>query len=195
MPTVKSLLLGDTGVGKTCLAQRFVNGDFTIDTVSTIGASSLNKTITNSQSQPVTFHIWDTAGQERYRSLTPMYFNGAGVAFLVFDITNRASFECLRQFHTLIKQRAPENIVLVLVGNKIDMESARAVQSTDAEDYAREIGAAFYLETSAKDGTNVDGIFRQTADISSLQFEPDVASFAVNLDPRGPPSPEKKSCC
>ena len=195
MPTIKSLLLGDTGVGKTCIAQRFVSDKFTIDTGSTIGASSLNKTIDNTQNHPVTFHIWDTAGQERYRSLTPMYFNGAGVAFLVFDITNRASFECLRQFHALVKQRAPENIILVLVGNKVDMESNRVVETADAEAYAREIGAAFYIETSAKDGTNVNDLFQQTADLSNLPFEPDVASFAVNLDPRGPPPQEKKSCC
>ena len=194
MSSVKALLLGDTGVGKTCISSRFVDENYSSEPKPTIGAASLSRTIEVCD-RTVTFNIWDTAGQERYRGLAPMYFNGAGVAFLVFDITQRSTFACLDQFYTLLKQRAPENIVTVVVGNKIDLLSMREVSREEGQEYATKIGAEFYLETSAVDGTNIFELFAQTAQLPNLPFEPEVADFVIDLRDGAERRDDKKSCC
>lgn len=198
MPTVKALLLGDAGVGKTCIAHRFIANEFDDKTFATIGAASLAGTVKMKNNEVLTFNIWDTAGQERYRSLAPMYFNGAGIAFLVFDITKRSSFDTLDQFYSLLKQKAPENIVFVLVGNKSDLANVRDVDREEAEDYATKIDAKFYLETSALDGTNVHRLFERAAELEELPYEPEVGDFQVNITETSSGASAKKpneKCC
>jgi len=156
---VKVVLLGDTGVGKSSLVLRFVTNNFKPYSESTIGASFMSKMIMI-DSQPIKFQIWDTAGQEKYHSLAPMYYRGASAAIIVYDITRASTFRTLKTWVTELQQQGPTDIAIAIAGNKADLEPQREITTEAAEQYANEIGA-MYLETSAKDDTNVHDIFVQ----------------------------------
>lgn len=153
----KVVLLGDTGVGKSSLVLRFVTNNFKPYSESTIGASFMSKMIMVND-MPIKYQIWDTAGQEKYHSLAPMYYRGAGAAIVVYDITQAQSLTTLKNWVKELKALGPENIVIAIAGNKCDLESNREVTTADAETYANEIGALF-IETSAKEDTNVTNLF------------------------------------
>ena len=111
--TVKVVLLGESGVGKTCIISRFINNTFEDNIMSTTGASYAGKTVAFEEAgdKAIKFEIWDTAGQERYRALTKIFYKDAAVAILVYDITNRNSFEELKNYwFNQIKESAPKNI-------------------------------------------------------------------------------------
>eukprot|EP00128_Syssomonas_multiformis_P010200 Colp12_sorted_trinity150504_noHs@1162 len=154
---VKVVLLGDSGVGKSSLVLRFVTNNFKPYSESTIGASFMSKMITVSNKQ-IKFQIWDTAGQEKYHSLAPMYYRGAAAAIVVYDITRASSFKTLKHWVEELKAKGPKDIAIAIAGNKADLHQAREVDQEMAIAYAEEIGA-LYLETSAKDDTNVQDIF------------------------------------
>lgn len=154
---VKVVLLGDTGVGKSSLVLRFVTNNFKPYSESTIGASFMSKMITVN-SKPLKFQIWDTAGQEKYHSLAPMYYRGAAAAIIVYDITRANTFKTLKNWVEELQSKGPKDIAIAIAGNKADLEEQREVDKGMASAYADEIGA-MYLETSAKDDTNVQDIF------------------------------------
>eukprot|EP00301_Raphidiophrys_heterophryoidea_P019465 c4401_g1_i1.p1 GENE.c4401_g1_i1~~c4401_g1_i1.p1 ORF type:complete len:211 (+),score=41.55 c4401_g1_i1:61-633(+) len=156
---VKVVLLGDAGVGKSSLVLRFVSNHFKEYSESTIGASFMSKTIVVNDTA-IKFQIWDTAGQEKYHSLAPMYYRGSAAAIVVYDITRKESFQTLKNWVQELQALGPENIVIALAGNKVDREQEREVQTSTAEQYAREINA-LYIETSAKNDTNVYSLFEQ----------------------------------
>lgn len=156
---VKVVLLGDAGVGKSSLVLRFVSNHFKEYSESTIGASFMSKTIVVNDAA-IKFQIWDTAGQEKYHSLAPMYYRGSAAAIVVYDITREGSFETLKNWVKELQSLGPENIVIALAGNKVDLEDERQVQPSVAQQYAREINA-IYTETSAKEDTNVHHLFEQ----------------------------------
>ena len=111
--TSKVVLLGESGVGKTCIIARFINNTFEENLISTTGASYAGKTMTfdEYQGKSIKFEIWDTAGQEKYRSLTKIFYKDAGVAILVYDITRKESFEEIKKYwYNQIKEFAPKNI-------------------------------------------------------------------------------------
>ena len=111
--TCKVVLLGESGVGKTCIIARFINNTFEDNIMSTTGASYAGKTMTfdDFQGKSIKFEIWDTAGQEKYRALTKIFYKDAGVAILVYDITRRESFEEIQKYwYNQIKEYAPKNI-------------------------------------------------------------------------------------
>lgn len=153
----KIVLLGDSGVGKTSLAVRYARGIFTKTSNPTIGASFLTKTIVVDNVK-IKQQIWDTAGQERFRSLAPMYYRGARAAILVYDITLLSTFERVQEWVRELQASSKEEIVLSLVGNKVDMQEKRAVDFQKAKEYADSIGA-MVCETSAKLNTGVDAMF------------------------------------
>jgi len=153
--------LGDAGVGKSSLVLRFVSNHFKEYSESTIGASFMSKTIVVSETA-IKFQIWDTAGQEKYHSLAPMYYRGSAAAIVVYDITRKSSFQTLKKWIEELKTLGPENIIIIIAGNKADLENQREVQTSDAEKYAREI-SAIYIETSAKEDKNVQRMFEQLA--------------------------------
>ena len=127
---MKLVLLGDTGVGKSAIVVRFVQGEFSNESKVTVGAAFLAKALRIPEHGPdaaVKFEIWDTAGQERYASLAPLYYRGAGAAVMVYDITSTASFEKARFWVKELQKHASPNINMVLVGNKKDLEGRRAV--------------------------------------------------------------------
>jgi small GTP-binding protein len=160
--TYKLVLLGDAGVGKTALAVQFVKGQFNEFTESTIGASFMNQTVTLPDDTLVKFQIWDTAGQERFHSLAPMYYRGAQAAIVVYDITNRGSFEKSKEWVKEIQQQGDANCVIALVGNKVDMVNARKVSTEEAQQYASSNGL-FFTETSAKTALGVSELFMKIA--------------------------------
>ena len=190
MKKAKMVLVGAAGVGKTCIVQRITKDTFTPTTTATVGAANVSVTIKTPRIQ-VNFNIWDTAGQERYRSLTPMYFSGAQIAILVYDITSRASFEELNQFVDLLNQKAPPDCILVLCGNKIDLQDNREVQAEEGKNYAERIGAIFFMETSAAVGQTVKTLFDNIAECGMIPFKNDddyITDFTMQ------PS-QKKGCC
>ena len=147
----KTVIIGESGAGKTSLATKFVNDRFDDFQESTIGAAFLTKKLDN-----VNYEIWDTAGQERYHSLAPMYYRGAKAAIIVFDVTSQRSYERGKTWVNEIQQNCRDDIVIIFVGNKIDKQPT--VHRDDVEFYCIQQDIR-YVETSAKDGTNIEKIF------------------------------------
>jgi small GTP-binding protein len=131
----KLVLLGDSAVGKSSLVLRFVRGQFFEYQESTIGAAFLTQTVALNDTT-VKFEIWDTAGQERYHSLAPMYYRGAAAAIVVYDITNRDTFQRAKQWVKELQRQGNPNIVIALAGNKSDLNSKRKVEPEEAESCA-----------------------------------------------------------
>ena len=153
----KLVLLGDSAVGKSSLVLRFVRGQFFEYQESTIGAAFLTQTVPVNDTT-VKFEIWDTAGQERYHSLAPMYYRGAAAAIVVYDITNRDSFNRAKAWVKELQRQGNPNIVIALAGNKADLTPKRKVEPDEAQSYADENGI-FFMETSAKTAANVNELF------------------------------------
>ncbi|XP_066912083.1 uncharacterized protein [Clytia hemisphaerica] len=154
---IKICLIGDKNVGKTCLALRFVRDEFKSELMSTIAASFFTKMLTV-DGHEVNLHIWDTAGEERYHSMAPIYYRGAAAAIIVYDITSKTSFLGAKRWMEELQKHGPENIVLVIAGNKNDLEDKREVLEQTGRDFANETGAIF-RECSALNAFNVTSIF------------------------------------
>ena len=193
MPKIKAVLVGEAGVGKTCIAERITKDEFTQNSYATVGAANFTVPI-SIDNKNVTFTIWDTAGQEKYRSLTPMYFSGAQVAILVFDITSKNSFIGLESFYELLEQRAPSNCIFVLIGNKIDLENQRQVTKDEANIFSTKIGALFYLEVSAFSGQNIKNIFIDIVKSNLINIEEEEDDYIHEISNSNTKT-SKKSCC
>ncbi|KAJ8318795.1 hypothetical protein KUTeg_003886 [Tegillarca granosa] len=158
----KVMLIGDSGVGKTCILVRFKDGAFLSGSfISTVGIDFRNKVV-DVDGTKVKLQIWDTAGQERFRSVTHAYYRDAHALLLLYDVTNKASFDNIRAWLGEINEYAQEDVVIMLLGNKSDMGGERVIRIEDGERLAKEYGVAF-METSAKLGTNVDLAFMAVA--------------------------------
>lgn len=156
--TGKVMLLGDSGVGKTCFLIQFKDGAFLSGTfLATVGIDFRNKVVTVDGVR-VKLQIWDTAGQERFRSVTHAYYRDAQALLLLYDITNQSSFDNIRAWLTEIHEYAQRDVVIMLLGNKADVSSERVIRSEDGEMLAKEYGVPF-METSAKTGMNVELAF------------------------------------
>ncbi|XP_003576660.1 ras-related protein Rab-2-A [Brachypodium distachyon] len=159
----KYIVVGDTGVGKSCLMLQFTDKRFQPVHDLTIGVEFGSRMVTI-DNRKIKLHIWDTAGQEAFRSITRSYYRGAAAALLVYDITRRETFSHLTSWLEEMRQLADgnNNITIVLVGNKLDLEQRRAVSTEEGEQFAKENGLAF-IETSARTRHNVDEAFVKTA--------------------------------
>ncbi|KAH1182457.1 hypothetical protein KIL84_010211 [Mauremys mutica] len=157
----KYIIIGDTGVGKSCLLLQFTDKRFQPVHDLTIGVEFGARMI-NIDSKQIKLQIWDTAGQESFRSITRSYYRGAAGALLVYDITRRETFNHLTSWLEDARQHSSSNMVIMLIGNKSDLESRRDVQKAEGEAFAREHGLVF-METSAKTSTNVEEAFIDTA--------------------------------
>lgn len=153
----KLLIIGDSGVGKSCLLLRFADDTYTESYISTIGVDFKIKTI-ELEGKTIKLQIWDTAGQERFRTITSSYYRGAHGIIIVYDVTDRESFDNVKQWMNEIDRYACEKVNTLLVGNKCDMESKRQVSYEEGQQFADEYGMPF-LETSAKNATNVEKAF------------------------------------
>ncbi|RNA35558.1 ras-related Rab-5A [Brachionus plicatilis] len=187
----KVVLLGESAVGKSSLVIRFVKREFHEFQESTIGAAFLTQSM-QIDDTTVKFEIWDTAGQERYHSLAPMYYRGAQAALIVFDITSKDSFLKAQNWVRELAKQANTNIVIALVGNKVDLASKRAVEFNEAKLYAEQNGLIF-METSAKTAVNVVEIF--TAIATRLPRNDKQASVADTIRADKETQKEKGGCC
>lgn len=179
---IKLVLLGESGVGKSSIALRYVRGEFNENGEATIGAAFLTKTV-NVRGQSVKFDIWDTAGQERYHSLAPMYYRGAPAAIVVYDVTSTSSFNRAKAWVKELLQQANAQMVICLAGNKADMASEnRAVSKEEAKELADE-NALLFTETSAKTGLSIEDMFINIASkIVATMMPPGDPEENVRLD-------------
>jgi len=157
----KILLIGDSGVGKSCLLLRFADDSWTDTHISTIGVDFKIKTL-NIDGKTIKLQIWDTAGQERFRTITSSYYRGAQGIILVYDCTDQESFSNVKQWMGEIDRYACENVNKLLVGNKTDLVNEKVVDQATAKAFADSMGIPF-IETSAKNATNVEQCFLSMA--------------------------------
>ncbi|GAX12898.1 Ras-related protein Rab-7A [Fistulifera solaris] len=182
--TLKVVILGDSGVGKTSLLNRYSTGTFTGQYKATIGADFLTKQVVvtdwTGQRHVVQLQLWDTAGQERFQSLGVAFYRGADAAMLVYDITDPASFDHLEHWRTEFLQQIGVSIPalqevpfpFVVIGNKNDKQNERLVPAQRAEEWCLRVGGnrpLYRVETSAKTALNVDEAFEELARLA-LQY-------------------------
>jgi Ras-related protein Rab-8A len=154
---IKLLLIGDSGVGKSCLLLRFSDDSFTTSFITTIGIDFKIKTI-ELEGKRIKLQIWDTAGQERFRTITTAYYRGAMGILLVYDVTEEDSFKNIKNWIRNIEQHAADNVDKVLIGNKCDCVAEKVVEKSRGQALADEHQIAFF-ETSAKNNINVTEAF------------------------------------
>ena len=158
----KLILIGNSGVGKSSILQRYMNKTFEESYKCTIGVDFLMKSI-ELKGKTVKLQLWDTAGQEKYKSMVASYYRGANVALVVFDITSHSSFESLPLWIENYYKNGPEQKNIILIGNKKDMADQRQVTQEEAEEFS-ETNNMIYFETSAKEGDNIDYVFNFAAE-------------------------------
>ncbi|CAH8341685.1 unnamed protein product [Eruca vesicaria subsp. sativa] len=157
----KYIIIGDTGVGKSCHLLQFTDKRFQQVHDVTIGVEFGDRMITI-HNKPLKLQIWDTAGKENFRAITRSYYRGAAGALLVYDITRRETFNHLASWLEDARQHANANMTIMLIGNKCDLASRRAVTTEEGEQFAKEHGLIF-MEASAKTAQNVEEAFINTA--------------------------------
>jgi len=159
----KLSLIGDGGVGKTSIAQRYVHGVFKADYKATIGTFISKKEWYFEQlNTSVKFIIWDLAGQDQFQRLWPDYMTDTRAGIIMFDVTNKKSFENIKKWNEIITRVAHPNVILILVGNKVDLQDSREVSSEEGMELAKEL-KIYYMETSAKTNKNIDEVFEWVA--------------------------------
>ncbi|CAF1128676.1 unnamed protein product [Adineta ricciae] len=157
--TFKIMLLGDSGVGKTCLLVRFKDDTFLSGSfIATVGIDFRNKSIVINDKY-VKLQIYDTAGQERFRSVTHSYYRDANALLLLYDVSSILSFNHVRDWLSEIKEYAQTNVIIMLIANKVDKTTERVVTRDMGEKLAAEYEVS-YIETSAKTGLNVEFSFK-----------------------------------
>ncbi|XP_051949487.1 ras-related protein Rab-25-like [Xyrauchen texanus] len=196
----KVVLIGESGVGKSNLLSRFTKNEFNHDSRTTIGVEFSTRSI---QVDNITIkaQIWDTAGLERYRAITSAYYRGAVGALLVYDVTKHLTYENVERWLKELYDHADPHIVVMLVGNKSDLEALRTVPREEAKDFAENRDLLF-METSALESTNVESAFLEILTaihnkVASREVTRGSIS-AVTLGHSGPINEfqeEKKTCC
>ena len=179
--TFKILTIGESGVGKTCILRRFVENKFLKNHLATIGIDFKTKTL-NINNQEIKLKIWDTAGQERFRNITTQYYKGADGIVLVYDVTDEASYEKIKDWmDQILSNTQQEEIGLVLLGNKCDMDP-RSVTEEMGKKMAEELKIN-YFETSALNGQGIKEAFEQlTRDIMKKRGVGETNSDGRGLD-------------
>ncbi|XP_034735336.1 ras-related protein Rab-19 [Etheostoma cragini] len=154
----KIILVGDSDVGKTCVVQSFKSGIFIEKQQNTIGVDFTVRTL-DIDGKKVKMQVWDTAGQERFRTITQSYYRSAHGAMVAYDITRRTTFESVPHWIREVEQFGAASVVLILIGNKSDLQAQRQVLFEDACTLAENNGVLAALETSAKEAQNVEAAF------------------------------------
>ena len=156
----KVVLLGKSGVGKTSIISRYTTNVFKESLMTTPGANFITKKVNFPKAnKTIKFEIWDTAGQERYRSLAKVFYNNASACILVYDITNKDTFnDIVNYWIPELKENAPKDTILALAGNKSDLYLEEQVNDNEGKNLAKNINA-IYLRTSAKLNSSIDELF------------------------------------
>ena len=159
----KVVLVEESGVGKTSIITQFIDQTFQEDQQSTTGGTFSTKSVICEGGKILKFEIWDTAGQEKYRSLTTMFYKDANAAVMVYDVTRKESFDEIKNYWSnQIKENSPENIILVIAGNKSDLIEQETVDEEEARNFAKELNAIF-ISTSAKSSEGINSLFEEIA--------------------------------
>lgn len=197
-PHLQLVFLGEQSVGKTSLITRFMYDTFDNTYQATIGIDFLSKTM-YLEDRTVRLQLWDTAGQERFRSLIPSYIRDSSVAVVVYDITNRASFQNTSKWVDDVRAERGNDVIIVLVGNKTDLNDKRQVTTEEAEKRAQEFNVMF-IETSAKAGHNVKTLFKKIAqalpgmDKDAQQDGTTAANKTIDVSTQNQQSEEASGC-
>lgn len=180
----KFIVIGCSGAGKTSIVRRLVDNKFVKGTQSTVGIEYFTH-ITTIEGRTIKMMIWDTAGQERFYTIAKAYFRSALGVVLVYDITDRKSFDLLPRWLRDARTEADPHCSVILVGNKTDLAASRVVSKEEAEDFAK-THELQYIETSAADSTHIDDVFTKTG----MDLLRKVASGEINagMAPSGAPS-------
>lgn len=179
---MKLLLVGDSGVGKSCLLLRFVEDKFNPLFITTIGIDFKIRTI-ESKGKKIKLQVWDTAGQERFRTITTAYYRGAMGIVLIYDVTDARTFENVENWFETVTQHANDDAQIFLVGNKSDDEENRQVSRDQGQQLAQKLNIPF-LEASAKTNENVEAIFYELASViqeNHVDQEPQQKNSAVDV--------------
>ena len=173
---LKYVIIGDSGVGKSNILLRYMNGTFSEEFKATIGVEfgAQNIEVNN---RIYRIQVWDTAGQENFRSIARAYYKNSVCACIVYDITNRNSFNSVQDWINDCTKQTSKSILLILIGNKNDLNDKREVQYEEGEEFARRRNMIF-LETSAKNGSNINDIFEK----SVKQIDRNIQENKYDLD-------------
>ena len=213
METIKLVLIGESGVGKTSIISRYTNNTFDPQVLTSSSAQFLTKTIELNKDTSIKFDIWDTAGQEKFKSLAKIFYKDAKVIILVYDITNKNSFESLKNFwYKEIMDNTISDVILAIVGNKADLYENEQVTDDEGKAYAKEKNAIF-KSTSALSNRGIDSLF---TDIAKKCLDPNYDYLAedkkiqeefnqrklnekqrdrINLNHHTQNNPKKVGCC
>ena len=173
---VKVVLVGESGVGKSCIIVRFVQNKFDPNTMTSSTNQMVYQTIKLPDDKSVDIILWDTMGQERYRSVNKIYYKNAKVGILVYDVTDKKSFEAIKNYwYKQLKESGDKDIIICLVANKYDLYEKREVTNEEGEEFAKSIGAIF-ASTSAKNDSGINFLFEN---IGRKILEPDFDFFAA----------------
>ena len=198
----KIIIIGDSNVGKSNILSRYTKDQFQGNSKATVGVE-LGTKFVKVEGVGAKLQIWDTAGQERYRSLTSSYYKGCHGCFIVYDITNEASFESINTWYEQAVKEAGKDISIILVGNKCDLENERKVSKEKGEEKAKTMNASFF-ETSALSKVNIDDIFKEIVNNiyqrtkgQKNDDDDDIEIINENEKPvnLAQQPQEKKSCC
>ncbi|KAI6215955.1 hypothetical protein M3Y94_00445800 [Aphelenchoides besseyi] len=173
----KIVLIGDIGIGKTCVVQRFKNGTFIEKQGTTIGVDFTMKTVII-DGKRIKLQIWDTGGQERFRTITQSYYRSANGIILCYDITCRQSFDALHRWIEDVSKFAVPNVAKILIGTKEDLTDQRVVDADDGMNLCRSHNMIDFMEVSSKNNVNVDAVFTKLA--SQLKAQYDVGNLVDN---------------
>jgi len=199
----KIIIIGDSGVGKSCFLLQFTEGDFKEDHNVTIGVEYGAKVLSVA-GKNIKLQIWDTAGQESFRAITRTFYRNANGVILMYDLTRVESFNSLVDWLKEVKQNSDPDVAIYLVGNMSDLEAEeREVETQRAELFVQENGLSGWIEASAKTANNVQEVFQKVAELlyqrqqerdSKTTPKPDSAQPVVQLRPTQPVK-QKKKCC
>ena len=191
-PHFKILVLGDPSVGKSCFLIRYTEDTFQDVYLSTIGMDCKYKDVILEEDKSIRLQIWDTAGQDRFRSITKNLYKGAAGIMLIYDITNRNTFDNVKKWVNSIKEEVTSKVVIILVGNKIDLDKKRQVQTDEGEQIAEEFDMPFF-ECSALTGENINLAFETLAK-KLVEVKAKAKQQGEQLK-QNKVGGEKKSCC
>ena len=165
----KILLLGDSCVGKSCILLRYCDNSFQEAHLTTIGLDFRIKSLTAEDNRKIKIQIWDTAGQDRFRAITRNYYKGANGILLIFDVTDKRSYEHVREWVERIKEESPPGTIVYLIGNKIDQIDKRVIDYEQGKKLAEEFKVPYY-ETSAKFGDGINEVFQNLVNVIHANY-------------------------
>ena len=206
---LKYIIIGDPSVGKSNILLKYAHNKFTNEYQATIGVEFGAKNLTL-DGKIFRIQIWDTAGQENFRSITRAYYKNSVCAIVTYDITNRNSFENVQDWIDEVKSQTPKEILLVLVGNKIDLENERVVSFDEGKKLSKNNDMLFF-ETSAKNGNGINDVFLNSCreiyqniekgfydlnnEACGIKKGEQIDNGNINLEKDDENSNKKKKCC